>query len=70
MIPYFEWIDSLPPALALLQWLATIFHVFAAACAVIMGATWLWRWVGSARRRRRISRRVDRMVARLKEDYR
>lgn len=66
MTPLFDGIDLASDAVFLL-W----FAVGLVASGLVIGAYMVgrkaWRWVGKARRRRRISKRVDRLVEFLKD---
>lgn len=69
MTPLFNGIDLASDA-AFLLWVAYIMLRFGLALSVFAAARIVWRWVGKARRRRRIGRRVDRLVKMIKGEYR
>lgn len=68
MTPFFDRLDLAPDAVFLL-WCAVGMVAIGLGISAYMAGKRAWRWVGKARRRR-IGRRVDRLVARLMDDYR
>ncbi|KKN61612.1 hypothetical protein LCGC14_0520650 [marine sediment metagenome] len=66
MTPLFDGLDLAPDA-AFLLWFAVGMVAIGLAIGAYMVGRRAWRWVGRARRRRRIGRRVDRLVEFLKD---
>ncbi len=66
MTPLFDRLDYASDA-AFLLWFAVGMVAIGLVIGVYMVGKRAWRWAAAARRRRRISRRVDRLVEFLKD---